>query len=227
MTPDLQQAIALAQSGQREAARALLLQVLEVQPRSEAAWLWLASVAKDEGERVSALRRVLGINPSNQAARAALEKLGQPLPALTPLAEAPTLGGLRVGWIIAGIFVAVMVLALVFIAFSLLAEGTGGAETPTATPSFTFVFVPTASPTASFTPSRTPTDGPSPTPPIPATLLATWTPRPSATLPPTRTLAPTSTFIPTRTAPPTFTPTLAPSETPVPPTETPSRTPRP
>jgi hypothetical protein len=173
MTPDLQQAIALAQSGQREAARALLLQVLEVQPRSEAAWLWLASVARDEGERVSALRRVLGINPSNQAARAALEKLGQPLPALTPLQDPVTLGGLRVGWIIAGIFVAVVALALIFIAFSLL--GADGVETPTATPSFTFTFAPTASPTASFTPSRTPTDGPSPTPPIPATLLATWT----------------------------------------------------
>src|SRR5262249_24448947 len=44
----------------------------------ESAWLWLASVARDQGERLFALQKVLEINPTNETARKALAGPSQP-----------------------------------------------------------------------------------------------------------------------------------------------------
>lgn len=87
-----QQGIAAAKAGQKEQARALLQQAIRLEPGSEAAWMWLASVARDPRERIFALQKLLEINPDNATARQALESLltAQPQPAQTgPFARAP------------------------------------------------------------------------------------------------------------------------------------------
>lgn len=88
-----QQGIALAKSGQKDEARRLLQQSIRLEPANEAAWLWLASVARDERERAFCLGKVLEINPNNQAALAAMETITQA--DLPPAPAAPPSPGVR------------------------------------------------------------------------------------------------------------------------------------
>ncbi|MBK8021716.1 MAG: tetratricopeptide repeat protein [Chloroflexi bacterium] len=81
-----QQGIRAAKAGQREEARTLLQQSLRLEPENEAAWLWLASVANNNRERVFCLNKVLELNPINETALRALENLNEP--PLTPQAPA-------------------------------------------------------------------------------------------------------------------------------------------
>ena len=67
----LKQAIVLARAGDKAAARSLLRRVVESAPGSEAAWMWLAGVAESPQEALSALERVLALNPDNERARRA------------------------------------------------------------------------------------------------------------------------------------------------------------
>lgn len=70
------QGIAAAKAGQKEQARKLLQQALRLEPNNEAAWLWVASVAKDERERLFCLHKLLEINPTNEMGLQALGSLG-------------------------------------------------------------------------------------------------------------------------------------------------------
>ncbi|MDX2138997.1 MAG: tetratricopeptide repeat protein [Chloroflexota bacterium] len=81
-----QQGIAAAKAGQREQARQLLQQAIRLEPRNEAAWLWIASVARDQRERVFCLRKLLEINPNNEQALKALRQIetGEAPPAPPP-----------------------------------------------------------------------------------------------------------------------------------------------
>jgi hypothetical protein len=72
----LQAGITAAREGRREAARDLLQQALQTDPRSEQGWLWMSAVVETDDERRICLERVLTINPKNQTAQAGLEKLG-------------------------------------------------------------------------------------------------------------------------------------------------------
>jgi tetratricopeptide (TPR) repeat protein len=91
-----QQGIVAAKAGDKEQARALLQQSIRIEPANEAAWMWLASVARDQRERVFALQKLLELNPENDTARRALDKLmaGAPgelsAPAATQAQEMPT-----------------------------------------------------------------------------------------------------------------------------------------
>ena len=67
----LKQAIALARSGDKARARPLLRQVVEDDAANEAAWMWLASVAESPQEALSALEKVLALNPDHERARPA------------------------------------------------------------------------------------------------------------------------------------------------------------
>jgi tetratricopeptide (TPR) repeat protein len=67
----LKQAIALARSGDKVQARTLLRQAVEHDPANEAAWMWLASVAESPAEALSALEKVLALNPNHERARPA------------------------------------------------------------------------------------------------------------------------------------------------------------
>lgn len=71
--------IEAAKSGNKLEARRLLEMVLERDDSNEQAWLWFASVVDTVRERRICLENVLEINPNNQRARQALEKLQTPL----------------------------------------------------------------------------------------------------------------------------------------------------
>lgn len=79
----LQQGIEAAKRGEKLKARELLTQVLHADDRSERAWLWLSEVVDTNDERLQCLEQVLHINPNNQAAQLAynkLKSLSLPLP---------------------------------------------------------------------------------------------------------------------------------------------------
>lgn len=98
--------ITAAKAGQKEQARQFLQQSIRLDPTSEPAWLWLASVARDPRERVFCLRKILEINPNNEQALKALQTVDpqlttaqqasvqqQPLPRIkTPTGLTPAVG---------------------------------------------------------------------------------------------------------------------------------------
>ncbi|MFN2502320.1 MAG: response regulator [Pyrinomonadaceae bacterium] len=65
----LKKGIAAAQSGERDAARTLLVKAAEMNPISEDAWMWLASISDYPEELLASLNHVLRINPSNKQAQ--------------------------------------------------------------------------------------------------------------------------------------------------------------
>lgn len=71
----LQRAIQLARAGQKTEARDLLLQLVEVDPRNEMAWMWLAGLVDTVEDRIIACENVLTINPANEKVRAYLTGL--------------------------------------------------------------------------------------------------------------------------------------------------------
>jgi hypothetical protein len=71
----LQAGIAAAREGRRAEARALLMQALQTNSRSEQAWLWMSAVVETNAERQACLEQVLAINPHNQTAQVGLDKI--------------------------------------------------------------------------------------------------------------------------------------------------------
>src|SRR5690606_31045952 len=61
----LREGVQAAQSGDRTKARAALLRATELDPSSESAWLWLASISEYPEELLVFLNNVLDINPYN------------------------------------------------------------------------------------------------------------------------------------------------------------------
>jgi tetratricopeptide (TPR) repeat protein len=70
------QGIAAAKAGQKDEARQFLQQSLRLDPGSEAAWLWLTSVARDQRERLFCLNKLLEINPNSDMGLQSLQQLG-------------------------------------------------------------------------------------------------------------------------------------------------------
>lgn len=70
------QGIAAAKAGQNEQARQLLQQAIRLDPRNEAAWVWLASIARDKRERLFCFQKLLEVNPQNETALKALHAMG-------------------------------------------------------------------------------------------------------------------------------------------------------
>jgi twitching motility two-component system response regulator PilG len=69
----LQAAVAEAQAGNKSTARRLLLAITQKEPANETAWHWLATVAESNQEAAECWRRVLELNPKNEAAKHGLE----------------------------------------------------------------------------------------------------------------------------------------------------------
>ncbi len=96
-----QRGIRAAKAGQKDEARQLLQQSIRLEPDNEAAWLWLASVARDNRERLFCLQKILEINPNNETALKALEAANQSAPpppvesTIKRLPNAPVTGGLN------------------------------------------------------------------------------------------------------------------------------------
>jgi hypothetical protein len=63
--------VAHIQAGERAEGKHLLTLAVQLAPDHAVAWLWLASVADSEAERLAALQRVVEINPHNAAGRRA------------------------------------------------------------------------------------------------------------------------------------------------------------
>ncbi|MGQ9889795.1 MAG: hypothetical protein ACUVSX_15110 [Aggregatilineales bacterium] len=195
---DLQEKLRLgieaARRGDREAARLLLRQVLSADPRSESAWLWLASVVDSLAERRACLQNVLKLNPNNQRAREALSRLdaavaGRPAPPARRTPPQPAAREQAGGFspVIAALLVVAVLALVVFLAVNVLGsaslapvnQATAEAAinpTPTQTPdpaSYTatpfFGVLVTLAPDAvnlppTFTPTYTPTASVTPTP---------------------------------------------------------------
>ena len=228
MTADdspLAQGILAARAGDKSTARRLLSQVIQEDPSSEAAWLWLSSVLDTPQGRAHCLRQVLAINPRNQTAQKGLAALEEapPAPAIvarTPLKEALSpaaskepvlvavtpaeaapawqdLIGSQRFWQVTLLGLAAVAAVLVgFLLYAVLGGAFAAEEEPVAVVM------------------------PSPTPWPRGTLRATFTPSPTNTLTPT--------YTPTLTPTPTHTPTPMPTPTATPmPTATPTPTPKP
>jgi hypothetical protein len=168
---NLQQAITLAQSGQRTEARRLLEQVVEADPRQELAWMWLATVSTNRDERIGFLERALALNPRNTTAQEAYAQLtGQvyaPPPAAEPSAALPTDSRRETMALVRGGVILVVMLALLMLAAFVVAgqlvddDSTGSRPIPTLR--LTPDQQPGVIPTITLTPLPTRTPGPSPT----------------------------------------------------------------
>lgn len=93
MTKDIdqlyQKGVAAIRAQDRDTARSLLEQVVNLDPTHDQAWLWLSSVVDNDEERITCLKNVLTVDPYNEEARRALEKLGASLDIDTNAAGEP------------------------------------------------------------------------------------------------------------------------------------------
>jgi tetratricopeptide (TPR) repeat protein len=71
----LRRAIQAARAGQRVEARDLLIELVEVEPRNEMAWMWLSGLVDSPEDQIIACENVLTINPANEKVRAHLAGL--------------------------------------------------------------------------------------------------------------------------------------------------------
>jgi tetratricopeptide (TPR) repeat protein len=92
VTELLRQGIAAAKTGQKEQARRILLQVVELDERNEQAWLWLSGVVESSEDRRVCLENVLAINPGNAHAKSGLRWLEQAAAPPAQAAPAASLG---------------------------------------------------------------------------------------------------------------------------------------
>ena len=97
-----QRGVAAARGGQKRVAAGLLTRSLRLDPRNEAAWLWLSGVLENPQQIAFCLQAVLRINPTNEHALKGMRWLegrgllgeGQPqAPSISaPLPTVPTIG---------------------------------------------------------------------------------------------------------------------------------------
>ncbi|MBN1316464.1 MAG: YIP1 family protein [Anaerolineales bacterium] len=78
----LQLGITAAKHGDKDQARTILLQVLELDDRNKKAWLWLSDVIQDPREKAICLENVLTLDPINAAAHYGLQKLNIQYPGI-------------------------------------------------------------------------------------------------------------------------------------------------
>jgi len=71
----LQMGIRAAKAGNKDAARLAFEQILAQDRKNERAMMWMAKIADTTPERKQWLERVLSLNPDNEAARSALQKI--------------------------------------------------------------------------------------------------------------------------------------------------------
>ena len=71
----LQLAVKAAKDGQKDGAKMMFRQIHSRDKRNETAIMWLAKLAGSEKERISWLTKALELNPTNEAAKKALDKM--------------------------------------------------------------------------------------------------------------------------------------------------------
>ncbi len=186
----LRQGILAARQGEKDDARRLLRQVIELDQYNERAWFWLASVAETDEERHTALSNVVLINPHNTRAQELLDKLEHTEAVGAGVSKSSGQNKMMIMGVL-GIF-AIIILAVILVAVI----GGGGDEA-----------LPTQVQLASFTETPSPTEIPPTATDIPPEVLSqtppTATPFQQPTLPPQLTATPTP-------LPPEALPTLPP-----------------
>ena len=80
MTNPLQQAAVELRAGRKESARALLIDFVRQNPKSEDGWMMLSLTLADPRQQKDCYKRVLLINPNNTEAREKLKALVRPPP---------------------------------------------------------------------------------------------------------------------------------------------------
>ncbi|MBN2302994.1 MAG: hypothetical protein JXQ72_00865 [Anaerolineae bacterium] len=73
----VRQAAEAFRNGQRQEARGLLEQAIELDQRHEIAWLWMSAVAETPEDQKICLENVILLNPNNQQARQRLNAINQ------------------------------------------------------------------------------------------------------------------------------------------------------
>ncbi len=71
----LRQGVEAARAGQKLEARKIFMQVVEIDPQNELAWMWLSGLMDDLEDRIIACENVLTINPANEKVRVYLDSL--------------------------------------------------------------------------------------------------------------------------------------------------------
>lgn len=91
----LYQAIDAIKAGDKDLGKQLLIEILKVDQRNEAAWLWMSQAVNGSAEKAKCLQNVLKINPENEIAKKALEQLDRAqtkeIPTARPQLPPPTL----------------------------------------------------------------------------------------------------------------------------------------
>jgi CheY-like chemotaxis protein len=67
----LKQGVALAKAGNKAEAREWVRRSVDLDPSSEPAWMWLASLSESRQEALAALEHILALNPANERAKTA------------------------------------------------------------------------------------------------------------------------------------------------------------
>src|SRR5512138_3913239 len=83
-TEVLQKAIQAARAGRRIEARDLLLELVEMEPHNEMAWMWLSGLVDSLEDRIIACENVLTINPGNEKVRSYLTGLQRQYGSIQP-----------------------------------------------------------------------------------------------------------------------------------------------
>lgn len=83
----LQEAIAAIKAGNKTTGGRILAGIVRDDPRNEQAWMWLASAVEKPAQRRQCLERVLDINPLNERAHEALQRLELPPRNMTAMAD--------------------------------------------------------------------------------------------------------------------------------------------
>ncbi len=71
-----QEGIKAAKAGNKDEARRFLQEAIRLEADNEAAWLWMASLARDKRERLFCLKKLLEINPRHEAGLKAARGMG-------------------------------------------------------------------------------------------------------------------------------------------------------
>lgn len=71
----LQKAVQAARAGRKVEARDLLLELVDLEPRNEMAWMWLSGLVDTLEDQIIACENVLSINPANEKVRSYLTEL--------------------------------------------------------------------------------------------------------------------------------------------------------
>jgi hypothetical protein len=78
MSDLFEQAVSYIKAGDLENGKKMLIQVLQQNPKDENAWLWMSRCVPTIEQKKECFKRALSINPNNEMARKAMEKLSSP-----------------------------------------------------------------------------------------------------------------------------------------------------